>query len=540
MPALADAPILDFESDLHTEARLVLDRTPVPQNATEVAVVLETEGYTAGDAQRLGSPDLFDLAARVQPMLDLYLTPQPPEPSAVPDTVGPGAAPRRISARLLARCLVYSLPWLAGLIALGAGRVSFFSTIVPRQFATTLSLALFLALVLTGPVIQAFSRRGTFYGLQGNRPLLRWATRWGLGGGLLAVVGVVVACYLVLAYGLRAYTPAADRTFLWFGISISVLLLVLTPLYMTRRFAAIGLAVGLGGVFLIVAGRVITHGDYLNPYTALHVALLGIWLTVVPAGVAAVRALRRIPSAEGDIPQQPVRPPRLDAVGRSVAGYAAYGGFFFSLAVVDHLVAGGLPRGAYAYNGSYELAIGAGLLMLIPTLTYSAAATEVFPSAVLDGLARHRVDQTAALCRRMTRYHLRHLAVLVAVGLLAGALLFGGGMLLGPYLTLTSGLQTVRWTFAGALLAYLLFAIGAFSSTLVLTLARPGAAVVAVAGGTALSALVGGSTLAAGALGPMPAALTGLLAGTACFAAVATVRARQLVARFDTSYYQAF
>ena len=73
--------------------------------------------------------------------------------------------------------------------------------------------------------MQAFARRGVFYALQHNRPLLGWSLRRTLGAGFLVLLAVVAGGYLLLERGLHAYTPAATRAFLLFGISIGAFLL---------------------------------------------------------------------------------------------------------------------------------------------------------------------------------------------------------------------------------------------------------------------------------------------------------------------------
>lgn len=538
----ADTTVFDFARDLHAEARTVLDRTPRPQNAFEVAVVLETEGYDRDAVRALGSPDIFDLARRVCDVADLYADPSaepaapPLAPPPAPDSADDG--PRRITAALLARCVWYSLPWLLALAALGAGRVSFWSTITTVQIASAVSLGLFFALIVTGAFIQAFARRGTFYALQGNRPLVGWVTRWSLGGAAVTAVVVDVGCYALLDHGLRAYTPASTRAFLWFGLSISAMLLSLAPLYMTRSFGAVALSVGAGATFVAVGGRMITTGDYINPYTAMRVQLAGIWIVVVLAAAADIRALRRTASpAPGAAPVR-ARPPRLAATARSVAGYACYGACFFALIIVDQLTAGGLWTGTFVYNGRYELAVGVALLILVPTLTYVAAVNEVFAATVREACARVPVAGLRALNAEMAGFYRRHLRALVLTGLVSAAVLLALGSRAAAVSSITAALPTVYWLFAGAMGAYLLLAVGAFNTGLLFSLARPAVPAVATAAGTVTSLLTGG--LAASVWRAGPGALTGLAAGTAVFAVTTTIAATRAFARFDATYYGAF
>ena len=540
---LHEHTLLAFDRDLHAEARTVLEHSPQPQNLFEVAVILETAGYDDEAARLLGSDDVFELARRVSEVVDLYTEAAPVDVAEVPAEIPaiarrPRKLYRHLSAGLLARCLLYSVPWLFAIVALAVSRVSFWSTITTVQFSSAISLALFVALVLTGAFIQAFARRGTFYALQGNQPLLNWTTCWTLGAGAVVSAVVYGATYAVLEYGLRAYTPNSTKAYLFFGLSISAMLLALAPLFIARAFGFVSLATGAGAAFVSVGGRAITVGQFIDPYTAMKVQLGAISVVVVISLVLDVVVLRHAARPlDGPSPAR-VRRPRLAAAATSVSGYAAYGSCFFLLIIVDQLVAGGLWSGGFSYDNGYELAVGVGLLVLVPTLTYVAASNEVFAGAVQVALARYRVSEVAALREEMSRFYRRHLGALVAVGAASAGLL----LLLGAYaagaMSITSRLPTVYGVYAGALGAYLLLAVGAFNSGLLFSLARPGVPAAATATGAAFSLLLGGGLTAA--LPATWAALAGLLGGTAVFACWTTAAAHGVFSRFDASYYRAF
>lgn len=531
--------ILRFDTDLHAEARTVLSSSQEPQNPFEVAIALEISGYTDERAQQLGSPDVFDLARRVFAVLDLYGGTAPPTTDG--STSGFAAKPSRISPTLLARSLLYSTPWLLAIAALLISRVSFWSTITTIQFSSTITLALFMALVLTGGFIQAFARRGTFYALQGNYPLLRWVTAWSLGSAAATVAIVYLALYAVLEWWLHAYTPNSVTVFVLFGVSISAMLLALAPLYNARAFGLVAAVVGVGALFLVVAGLHITHGQYIDPYAATRVQLIALWIVTVLATVADLVVLRRTVAATGETVTGKVRTPRASSVLRSVAGYATYGSAFFALIVMDQLIAGGLWHGGFVYDGYYEIAVGVGLLVLIPTLTYVAAVSEIFPTVVQRALADNSVAHIDRLRRQLSGFYRRHLAVLCVVGAVSAGVLFAAGYWLAGFSDLLSanpGIRSVAGLFGGALVAYLLLSVGALNSGLLFALARPAAPAVATVCGTALSTTVG--ILLARLWEPRAGALVGLLAGTALFAAVTTVAARRVFQRFDASYYRAF
>lgn len=538
-----EATLFAFDRDLHAEARTVLEHSPQPQNLFEVAVILETAGYDDEAARALGSGDVFDLARRVSEVVDLYTEAAPVDvarpPTEIPAIAGrPRILHHRLTASLLARCLLYSVPWLFAIAALASSRVSFWSTITTIQFSSAISLALFVALVLTGAFIQAFARRGTLYALQGNRPLLNWTVRWTLGLGAVVIIAVYFALYTLLEYAFAAYTPASTRAFLYFGLSISAMLLSLAPLFMARAFGFVAIASGAGAAFVSIGGHLITHGQFIDPYSAMQVQLGAIWIVVVIATILDFIVLRYAASDRGGPSPGQARPPRLAAAAISVSGYAAYGASFFLLIIVDQLVAGGLWQGRFSYDNAYELAVGVGLLILVPTLTYVAAGNEVFAGTVQVAVATHGMEDGVMLRNKMSSFYRRHLGVLLAVGAASACVL----LLLGAYaagaVSITSRLPEVYGVYAGALGAYLLLAVGAFNSGLLFSLARPGVPAAATATGTAASLFFGGALTTA--VPPEWAALGGLLAGTTIFACWTTVAALATFSRFDTSYYRAF
>ena len=149
--------------------------------------------------------------------------------------------------------------------------------------------------------------------------------------------------------------------------------------------------------------------------------------------------------------------------------------------------------------------------------------------AVIDGI------WLGAVARGFYR---RHLAWLLLVGVGAAGALMAFAATAATDLSVTALLPPVYRLFAAAVGAYLLLAVGALNSGLLFGVGRPGPSVAATALGTAASLLVGG---VAGLAWPAEwAAMTGLLVGTAVFAALTTLAAGRTFARFDTYFYRAF
>jgi hypothetical protein len=526
--------------DLEVVARTVLAQDPYPSNYLDVTIALEVSGYTSDHSARLGSPDLFHLAHRI--LSTLQESGYRVQTGALP---GASPFPRRPRWQLLTWGLAYNVPWIAALVALFVGRVSFWSTITTTQFSSTISLALFLALVVTGAFVQAFARRATFYALQGNVPLVMWSARRFLGAGALTATVVSFACYWLLERGLRAYTPASNQLFLAYSIAISLLLLSLAPLYMTRRFGAMGIASASGAVFLVVSAHLLTVGNYLNTYTAMRLGLSGISVLVLIAAPLAYRALRDAPrewtATAASVSRRVARYPRGQAVVSSVAAYAFYGAGFFAMLISDQLVAGGLWHGRYQYSGRYELAVASALLVLIPVLAYVIAVQERFPEAVQYSLSHLQMTELQSLRSDMTAFFNRHFVRLAALSFAVGSGLVVLLWILSRFAGTGRSIPDIRpvmGTFVIAILAYVLLSAGALSSGLLFALGRPRIPASATAAGAATSLLLGG--LLSAVLDLPQAPVCGLVVGTAVFAAVTTRSAAVAFRDFDAVYYGAF
>ena len=130
--------------DLHVEARRVLDRNPEPRNLRDVAVALESMGYTTTGARALGFDSVFDLAVSVFDLAYLYYLPR-----------AHVAPERRSSWRRFADDYLagswYGVPWIMAIVVLFVGRVALWSSLDSTpQVAAMVSLAFFLAAVLAG------------------------------------------------------------------------------------------------------------------------------------------------------------------------------------------------------------------------------------------------------------------------------------------------------------------------------------------------------------------------------------------------------
>ena len=142
--------------------------TPSPATSATSTVALESMGYTTSGAEALGFDSVFDLATSVFELTYLYYVPQVHE---VPERMG---AWRQFADDYLAGSW-YGVPWIMSVVVLFFGRVALWSSLDSTpQSEAMVSMAFFLAAVLAGGCSQMIGRKGTFYLLQKNYPLVRW------------------------------------------------------------------------------------------------------------------------------------------------------------------------------------------------------------------------------------------------------------------------------------------------------------------------------------------------------------------------------
>jgi len=326
--------------ELHMAARTVAGRCPAPLNAFEVAVVLETCGYTDTRASALGADGLLDLGAKVLDLMAIYASPSTlaePEP-AVDGSRSNGLVD-------FARGLVYSSPWLVSILTLIVAGVSFWSsTVAVAPVADAVTMATALALVVTAPFIQAFGRRASFYRGLGDQGLIVWITRWTLELGFLVTGGSCLVFYLVRGVVLHGGTPATDRLGLAAGLVIAALQVGLAAFYMRGAFVSMTLVMVSGATVLVWH---VTHaGAYLDPVALIVWQLRLVAVMAAVCWVSSAWWLLRTASSGGS----PFWRPSPGAVVRSVTPYAAYGLGFFAIVVAQQIVRGGLLEERYEFK----------------------------------------------------------------------------------------------------------------------------------------------------------------------------------------------
>jgi len=514
------------ELGLHIAARTVVGRCPAPLNAVEVAVVLETCGYTQRRARALGSDGLNALAERVFALVPLYSS------AMARDALAPVALRSRPPGPLdLARGLAYSSPWLVSLATLLISGVSFWSSnIAIPSIADAVTLATAVALLVTGPFIQAFGRRASFYIGLGDQGMVVKITRWTLELGLVATALAGLALYLVRNDVLRAGTPATARLGLAAAIAIAALQLGLAAFYVRRAFLSIGIIVGGGAAVLL---WFVTHsGAYTDP------TVLVVWqirLVAVMAAVCWITSAWWLLRVDSSAPSALWRPSG-SALFRAVAPYGLYGLAFFAIVVIPQLVSGGLLEGRYTFNAPFAMTSGVAIVVLVPMLAQTVAATEHLLARQFPAwLSRFTVAQAEEFRREVLRYWREQLIVLGGLAAVSGAAVVVGAPRLGAAFPILADLARHPGLLAACVVGYLCLGAGLFSSQLLFSLSaamRPLAA--AWSGLAALVVMSIGSAWA----GPTVSAVAGLVAGAGVYACVAVVLAHRAFTRADLTYYR--
>ncbi len=534
---------IDLFEDLHVEARRVLERNPEPRNARDVAVALESMGYTTTAVRRLGYRNVFDLAAAVFQLAYLYYVPN----RSAPDP------PMRRWRQLFGDYLTgswYGIPWIMSVVVLFAGRMALWSSLdATRQVASIVSLAFFLAAALAGALSQMLARRGTFYFLQRNMALVRWTLQRILLYGTATAVLAIAASYaffVVPTYGL-----SLSVVYLEFSVVIFAFLVATAPLYMLRRFHVLAAATGIALLVSLGAAKLFGNGDT----GVRHAQLLGMAvasgaMVLMVASFVSFRGKTKgaeaLPGATppgGTAPGDVVAPPELRVVLWHLAPYALYGFAYFALILVDRIVAGfayghALGLDQYYYPSAYEGSVDLALLELVVLLGIVHALVERFARQIVPLLERYPLDRWRQVRRELQRYWLHSVVSLAAVAAVAAAVLPTVIVdVLPSFLTVAvrapGGMEALRVASVG----YALVPIGMLSSQYLFFLGRPRAPVVAAILG-ATTSLVTAMVLTRG--GHLDLGSWGLLAGAGVYALVAGSASWRAISAGEESFYASF
>ncbi|MBV9660573.1 MAG: hypothetical protein JO337_05385 [Acidimicrobiales bacterium] len=511
---------------LHVAARTVLERCPEPTNPLEVAVVLETCGYTASRAARLGAGGLMELGEQVLALMPLYAE-RAQEPSTAP------GQPRSRRAQIVAllRSLGACGPLLVGLTTTFVAGVSFWSSAVAiPSIAVGLSLSTAVSLIVIAPFVQGFGRRAGFYLGLDDEGILAFVHRWTLEVGLVMTAGANIALYVVRNDLLGAGSPAANRLGLSVGLAVGALQVGLASFYVRRAYLAVVTLIVVASGLLV--WRMHAAGAYVDPVALA--AWQARFVAVLAAATCAASAwwlLRAGNSTPG-----PVWKPRPGALIKAVAPYSGYGLAYFVLLTSPQLIAGGAWQGRYEFDAPFAFAAGSAVVVLLPALALAVAATEeMFEAVIPDALAGHLVAELGHFREELIRYWRRRA---ITVGISGAAAAFalvvvvpwidprlGGGLVVHQF-----GLR------ASCAVAMAVMGVASFAAQLLLTLSQPRIPLIAAAGGAACFLVASGACSLWWS--PATAAAVGLAVGSIAFAGLMLAGADGAFRRSDLTYYR--
>jgi hypothetical protein len=499
-----------------------------PKGVDEVAILLESLGYSPEIVGELWYPTLFAFAADVTATIEKYVT-----DDERAERVDTGWFVR--SCRDYAIGALYSGPWIIAVLGLAVFGASLWSSLsTPLHLATTIALGIFGALVLSGAFAQAIARRLTFYYLQDNVPLMLWT----LDRFTLVSIATFVVVGLLGWLGLRGtYGDQDAAVAMAFFIGSGFFQTSLAPLYTLRKFAWI-IVIALVATLLTSLTFVFAfHRIVAEPWepSVLAAEVGAIGLLVMALTIASLR--RQTANAGG---AADLVPPANRAILTAALPYASFGALYFTMIVVDHVMAGlhgGFP---YRYRLGYELGTDVSLVAIIPVIGVINVVLEQLPRRILDGAAA-TIGHGTPFDRSMLRFYVRSVAaVVVGAAVTVGfAIVVGTWVLRSSVLGLT-GPEAAEADFVlpYAATGYGLLMVGLLNCQLLFFLSRPRPAVAASAAGAAVVLLGAATTIVLGV--PVGTTAFALDLGIIVYVVVTTIAAVRTMAHFTFSYYAAY
>ncbi len=499
-----------------------------PKGVDEVAILLESLGYSPEIVGELWYPTLFDFATDVTATIEKYVTDD--ERAERGDTNWFVRTCRDYAIGAL-----YSGPWIIAVLGLAIFGASLWSSLsTPLHLATTIALGIFGALVLSGAFAQAIARRLTFYYLQDNAPLMLWT--------LDRFTTISLATFVILGilgwFGLRfTYGDQDAAVAAGFFVGSGFFQTSLSPLYTLRKFfwiiAIAVLATAITSLtFVLVFHRVVAE-PWEPCVLAAEVGIIGLLVMAI----TLVWMRRKANQAGGS---RDLVPPTTRAIIAAAIPYATFGACYFLMIVIDHVMAGFHDGFPYRYRLGYELGTDVSLVAIIPVIGIINVVLEQLPRRILGGAAA-TIGHGTPFDRSMLVFYARSVAAVI----LGAILTVGLAIVIGTWVLRYSVLglhgpqgDEAAFVLNYAAIGYGLLMVGLLNCQLLFFLSRPRPAVVASAAGASI-VLLGAILIAI--LG-YPAAYTAfaLDLGIFVYVLVTTVATVRTMARFTFSYYAAY
>jgi hypothetical protein len=526
---------------VHLAATTVLMKCPHPLSAIEVAVVLETCGYSPGRVRATGAADLMELARAVYALVPVYAQGQRSTVEDVADEPGSPDGHARLAleaARSFCKGLLFSAPLLVSLSTMLVAGVSFWSSRVELgSIASSVTMSACLALIFTGPFIQAFGRRASFYLGLGDNGMLAYLTKRVLGTGMIVAFAACFAAYFIRTAA--GGPPAANRLGLATGLAIAALQLGLAPFYL--RNAMIPMMVIVGGAGAVLAWHATHLGAYIDPVN------LAVWQVRLVASMAGLTwvvdgwwLLRSPEARHRSGAERRLWKPSGAAVARAVAPYGAFGLAYFCLVSLPQLISGGAWLGRYGFNPQFSLASGMALVGLLPVAGFGAVAADRITRHVLPATLKQERIGSVGRARAVLRRHWRAQLLWAAVAA-AGAAAAVDVILpaVAHSWLVASGMAASPGLLYACSAGFFFFSIATFASQLLFGLSSPGRAVASAVGGAAVLLVCSGALSLSGATSLGVAAAAGFAAGSAVFAVLAVAAGDRAFSDVDFTCYRA-
>jgi len=526
---------------VHLAATTVLMKCPHPLSAIEVAVVLETCGYSPGRVRATGAADLMELARAVYALVPVYAQGHKSTAEDIADEPGSPDGHARLAleaARSFCKGLLFSAPLLVSLSTMLVAGVSFWSSKVELgSIASSVTMSACLALIFTGPFIQAFGRRASFYLGLGDNGMLAYLTKRVLGTGMIVAFAACFAAYFIRTAA--GGPPAANRLGLATGLAIAALQLGLAPFYL--RNAMIPMMVIVGGAGAVLAWHATHLGAYIDPVN------LAVWQVRLVASMAGLTwvvdgwwLLRSPEARHRSGAERRLWKPSGAAVARAVAPYGAFGLAYFGLVSLPQLISGGAWLGRYGFNPQFSLASGMALVGLLPVAGFGAVAADRITRHVLPATLKHERIGSVGRARAVLRRHWRAQLLWAAVAA-AGAAAAVDVILpaVAHSWLVASGMAASPGLLYACSAGFFFFSIATFASQLLFGLSSPGRAVASAVGGAAVLLVCSGALSLSGATSLGAAAAAGFAAGSAVFAVLAVAAGDRAFSDVDFTCYRA-
>ncbi len=411
-----DMPVA-FERDLDSLAMTVLSVDENVVGQEHVAVILEVLGVSKDVAKNYGCDTVFSLAQELTKIIDYYRTRHEVR-------VKSASNKRKEFVRLYATGVFSGAPWILMIVFLSATGVSLWSVVpMALDYATVISLAVFMSLIVTGGVVQAGTRKFIFYIFQRNLPLAKYALKRYYAHGLLAIFATATLAFALSRFA-SPYGGYYDTIGIVFFVAISLLWIALGPLYALEKYKL--LAAIFFGSLATVHLAMWNLGENLA-YPRLTVVVLaqisGIVLGIVAASLLVAIYLYVI-RTRLKAPRIRPKPPRASIFAYETAIYFAAGALYFVFILIDRLIVWSMsgPQVLW-YNNTYEIGIGLALVPLAPMLGFIYVYTSKTYQAILELGSSTKCQTVAAFEKSILNFYRKGLIVIAGCAIPAMAFL---------------------------------------------------------------------------------------------------------------------